>query len=430
MASGFLSEFSPCMRGGNDAMIKGENTKMTISAFNPISLAGIPLKNRMIRSATYEGMADEKGFPTEKLKKLYINLAKGNVGAIITGYAGIQADGRVSNAMTMIDHDDKIPVLREITNSVHQHETPIILQIAHCGRQTRSKITGLPTVAPSAVRNMLFREDKPKALSEEGITAIIDNFVAAIVRAKRAGFDGVQLHLAHGYLLSDFLSSHANRRTDRWGGSIENKYRIVGEIFKRAKDKVDDYPMLVKMNAYDGRRKGMRIEEAVVIARMLETSGCAAIEVSCGCVEDGLYTIRGEKLPVEAVVKYNFNFKNYPAFAKKAIVWFSKTFLKTLKPLLKYNLNAAMQIKKAVNIPVIVVGGINNVDDVEDIIANNKADFVSMSRPFIIEPDIVSKFKNRTQTTSKCIMCNFCVITIEKEPLKCRYGKLPKTKNA
>ena len=403
---------------------------MTISAFEPATLAGIKLKNRIIRSATYEGMADEKGFPAEKLKNLYINLAKGDVGAIITGYAATQADGKVSNAMVMVDHDDKINVFKEITDAVHEYRTPVIMQIAHCGRQTRSRITGFPTVAPSQVRNMYFMEDKPKALSEKGINEIIDNFVAAIVRAKQAGFDGVQLHLAHGYLLSDFLSSHANRRKDRWGGSTENKYRIVGEIFKRAREKVGDYPILVKMNAYDGRRKGMRIEEAVVIARMLENSGCAAIEVSCGCVEDGLFTIRGEKLPVEAVVEYNFNFKNYPDFAKKTIIWFAKTFLKTPKPLLKYNLDAAMQIKKAVNIPVIVVGGINNVEDVEDIIGNDKADFVSMSRPFIIEPDIVSKFKNRTQTTSKCIMCNFCVITIEKEPLKCRYGKLPKTKSA
>jgi 2,4-dienoyl-CoA reductase-like NADH-dependent reductase (Old Yellow Enzyme family) len=403
---------------------------MTISAFEPATLAGIKLKNRIIRSATYEGMADEKGFPAEKLKNLYINLAKGDVGAIITGYAATQADGKVSNAMVMVDHDDKINVFKEITDAVHEYRTPVIMQIAHCGRQTRSRITSFPTVAPSQVRNMYFMEDKPKALSEKGINEIIDNFVAAIVRAKQAGFDGVQLHLAHGYLLSDFLSSHANRRKDRWGGSTENKYRIVGEIFKRAREKVGDYPILVKMNAYDGRRKGMRIEEAVVIARMLENSGCAAIEVSCGCVEDGLFTIRGEKLPVEAVVEYNFNFKNYPDFAKKTIIWFAKTFLKTPKPLLKYNLDAAMQIKKAVNIPVIVVGGINNVEDVEDIIGNDKADFVSMSRPFIIEPDIVSKFKNRTQTTSKCIMCNFCVITIEKEPLKCRYGKLPKTKSA
>jgi len=403
---------------------------MINSIFEPVSLAGMKLKNRIIRSATHEGMADEKGFPTEKLKKLYVNLAKGEVGAIITGYAGIQLDGKTCLFnMTMIDTDEKIVAFREITKAVHEYETPIIMQIAHCGKQTRSKITGLPTVAPSAIRDTFYSEDKPKELSEQAINEIIDNFVAATVRAKQAGFDGVQLHLAHGYLLAQFLSSHSNRRKDRWGGSMENKYRIVGEIFKRAKDKVGDYPILVKLNAYDGRRNGMRIEEAVQIAQMLETSGCAALEVSCGCVEDGLYVMRGPKLPAEAVMEYNFKFNKLPGFAKKIAIPLAETFVIQPKPLLRYNLDAAMQIKKAVNIPVIVVGGIHNMDDINDIIGNGKADFVSMSRPFIIEPNIVSKFKKGTQTQSKCIVCNYCAIIGEEEPLKCYLGKLPKTKD-
>lgn len=157
--------------------------------FENTSLAGIKLKNRIIRSATYEAMADEKGFPTEKLKKLYINLAKGDAGAIITGNAGVQANGKASLfTMTMIDNDDKIQAYREITDAVHEYETPIIMQIVHCGRQTRSKITGLPTVAPSAIRDGFYSEDKPKELSENEINEIIDNYVAAIVRTKQARF--------------------------------------------------------------------------------------------------------------------------------------------------------------------------------------------------------------------------------------------------
>jgi len=400
---------------------------MTVSVFDSASLAGMTLKNRIIRSATHEGMADEKGFPTEKLKKLYVNLARGEAGAIITGYAGIQSDGKTClHNMTMMDSDDKIPAFMEITAAVHAFETPIIMQVAHCGRQTRSKITGLPTVAPSAIRDGFYSEDKPKALTEEAIEEIIENFVAAIVRAKKAGFDGVQIHLAHGYLLAQFLSSHTNRRKDRWGGSTENKYRIVGEIFKRAKAKVGDYPLLVKLNAHDGRRNGMRIEEAVEIARMLEQSGCAAIEVSCGCVEDGLYMMRGPELPAEAVMEYNFKYKKLPRFAKQIAIPFAKAFMPQPKPLLKYNLDAAMRIKKAVRIPVIVVGGIHKLDDINDIIENGKADFVSLSRPFIIEPDIVSKFKKGIQSQSKCILCNYCSIIAEEKPLKCYRGKLPK----
>ena len=161
---------------------------MTHATFESASIAGIKLKNRIIRSATHEGMADEKGFPTEKLKKLYVRLAKGDAGAIITGNAVIQADGK-SNlfTMTMIDNDDSIPAYKEVTNAIHEYGTPIIMQIVHCGRQTRSKSTGLPTVAPSAIRDAFYSEDLPKELSEDDINEIIDNFVSATIRAASFG---------------------------------------------------------------------------------------------------------------------------------------------------------------------------------------------------------------------------------------------------
>jgi len=371
-------------------------------------------------------MADENGFPTESLKKLYIRLAKGGVGAIITGYAAIQQDGKSPMfAMTMIDSDDSIPKYREITKAVHEYDTPIIMQIAHCGRQTRLKITGHNPVAPSAIRHKFYNEDMPKELSEDEIDQLIENFVSAIIRVKKSGFDGVQLHLAHGYLLSDFLSSHSNKRKDGWGVTTENKYRIIGEIIRKAKEQVGDFPILVKMNAHDGRKNGMKIEEAVRIASMLEKSGCSAIEVSCGTAEDGLYSIRGEEIPVDAIMKYMFKYKNLPRFIKKI----SKPFIKTMKqpmPLLKYNLDAAIQIKKVVNLPVIVVGGINNIEDIHSIIENDDIDFVSMCRPFIIEPNIVNKFYKGIQTKSKCIMCNYCWVMGNDRPLRCYYGKLPR----
>jgi len=402
---------------------------MTYAVFEQAQIGRVKLRNRIIRSATYEGMADENGLPTQNMKNLYIRLAKGGVGAIITGYAAVQADGKGNGfAPAMIDSDKSIPAYKEITDAVHVSNTPIIMQINHCGRQTRSKSTGLPTVAPSALRDTFFSEDIPKELSESEIYEIISNFVSAIVRARKAGFDGVELHLAHGYLLSEFLSSHANRRTDRWGGSTENKYRIIDEIFKKAKEQVGDFPILAKINAHDGRKNGMRIEEAVKIAQMLENSGCAAIEVSCGTVEDGFYTLRGETLPADAAMGYMFKYKNIPGFLKKIAKPVLKTLLKQPKPLLKYNLDAAFEIRKSINIPVIVVGGINNMDDINDIIKNKNLDFVSMSRPFIIEPDIVSKFSKGTQSQSKCIMCNYCIAISEEKPLKCYYGKLPQAK--
>jgi len=393
--------------------------------FDPSEIGVIKLKNKIIRSATHEGLADEKGYPTEKLIKKYEMLAKNDVGCIITGYAGIMQNGKSNyHNMLMINDDSFIDPYKRVTQKIHEYQTPIILQIAHCGRQTRGKITGLPTVAPSAIRDKSFKEDVPKELTEKEIFEIIDNFVKAIARAKEAGFDGVQLHLAHGYLLSQFLSSYSNRRKDTWGGTTENKFRIVGEIFTQAKKLVGDYPILVKLNAHDGRRNGMRIKEAVQISKMLENAGCAAIEVSCGVSEDGLYTIRGEKLPIDAVFTYNFSYKTYPRVLKKIVRQIAPLITKKNKPYSNFNVPHAKEIKQHVKIPIIAVGGIKSVHAINAIIEENSADFVSMSRPFIIEPNIVAKFKNGTQTESQCTDCNYCAIAQEEHPLRCYRGKL------
>jgi 2,4-dienoyl-CoA reductase-like NADH-dependent reductase (Old Yellow Enzyme family) len=393
--------------------------------FEPTLLAGISLKSRIICSATHEGMADEHGLPTERLKELYVRLAKGGVGAIITGYAGIQQDGKCPFfRMLMVDHDRVVPAYKTITEAVHELETPIILQIAHSGRQTRLKITGQPTVAPSAIRDKFYREDVPKALTEDDIDGTVQNFVSAVGRALQAGFDGVQLHAAHGYLLSEFLSPYSNRRGDKWGGTLENRFRVIAEIYRRAKGVVGDYPILVKLNAYDGRKGGMRVEEAVRIARLLEQSGCAAIEVSCGTVEDGFYMSRGERTPINAVLRYTFKFKSLPTLVKRAIKQFANLLSRPVKPLSNYNVVAARMIKGAVTIPVIVVGGIGSFPEIRDIIEHEKADFVSMCRPFIIEPNIAKKFQERKQEKSRCIRCNYCAIAVEERPLKCYYGKL------
>jgi 2,4-dienoyl-CoA reductase-like NADH-dependent reductase (Old Yellow Enzyme family) len=398
---------------------------MMEAVFQPASIAGIPLQNRIIRSATHEGMADDDGCPTERLKELYVRLAKGGAGAVITGYAGVQQDGKSPlYRMSMIDQDRFIDPYKSITDAVHESGAPIILQIAHCGRQTRSKITGMPTAAPSPIRDKFYNEDLPGELSEGEIYGIVDNFVKAIERAKRAGFDGVQLHAAHGYLLSEFLSPYANRRQDRWGGTTEHRFRVIREIYDRARGVVGNYPILAKLNAYDGRKGGMRVEEAVRIAGMLEESGCAAIEVSCGTMEDGFHTTRGIEAPVDAAFEYTFKFKSLPSWAKKLMRPFAGMISRPVKPLAKYNVEAAQAIKAAVGLPVIVVGGIASLSDVVGIVGQGKADAVSMCRPFIIEPDIVKKLQEGKQEHSRCIQCNICALAAEARPLRCYYGKV------
>jgi 2,4-dienoyl-CoA reductase-like NADH-dependent reductase (Old Yellow Enzyme family) len=392
----------------------------TNKVFEPVEIAGITFPNRIIRSATYEGMSDENGKPTEQLSKKYIALAKGGVGGIITGFIGINQQGMsTGHFMSMINNTETVRVYKEITTKMHELGTPIIAQLNHCGGQTKKEATGMPVIAPSRIADY-----KAKEMTNADIFEVIKAFVQGVKNAKEAGFDGVQIHLAHGYLLSEFVSPRMNRRTDEWGGSTENRFRIVKEIFEQARKEVGDYPMIVKMNGYETLKNGMTIDESVKIAKLLEQVGCDGIEVSNGTVKAGLATMRGQ-VPWEIMVAQNNKLNKMPRFVKGIIGTVAEKTFPQPQPKSLYNLDAAMLIKNAVNIPVIVVGGISNIEEIEDIIKNDKCDIVSMSRPFIVESDLVNKFKTGKQTQAKCIQCNFCIIGSESGPLRCYYGKLP-----
>ena len=393
--------------------------------FKETVIPGISVKNRIIRSATHDGLADENGAPTDKLIKKYENLAKNEIGCIITGYAAVSRNGVSPYPRMMKIFDDSvIEKYKELTDAVHQNGAPVILQIAHCGRQTSSKAIGLQKVAPSNVLHT-FYPDKAKELTESEIYGIIDDFVSASVRAEKAGFDGIQLHGGHGYLLHDFLSPYGNRRKDNWGGSLENRCRIVELIIKGIKEKTS-LPVWIKLSTEDNRKGGMNIDASVQICQRLEAAGCDAIEVSCGTVQDGMNTMRSELMPMDAVFKYREPCASFPKLLNKIALPMANLvnpLIKQPKPLENFNVENAATIKNSVSIPIIVVGGIHKAKDMQNIIAEGKADFVSMCRPFICEPDLAKKLANGQQE-AKCIMCNYCGLVIEKEPTKCLYGKV------
>lgn len=394
--------------------------------FENVTIGGLGLKNRIIRSATHDGLADEWGIPTEKLIKKYEFLAKNDVGCIITGYAGVSENGMSPYpAMLKIHNDENIEGFKKLACAVHKHNTPIVLQIAHCGRQTSSKVIEEQKVAPTSKRH-LFYPDKPKELDEKGIQEIIDDFVLAAIRAEICGFDAVQLHGGHGYLLHDFMSPYGNNRVDKWGGNTENRCRIVCEIIKGIKSKTA-LPIWIKISAEDNRKNGMNVDETIKILNMLKNAGLDAVEVSCGTVEDGMNTMRSKVMPMEAVFEYREPCASFP----KPLKVFSLACANLVNPLIKqptplenFNVFNAEKIKKATNLPVIVVGGIHKLDDMENIVKSQKADAVSMCRPFICEPNLAKKLKDKTQTEAKCIMCNYCGLIIEKGETKCLYGKI------
>lgn len=393
--------------------------------FEQTKISGISVKNRIIRSATHDGLADENGAPSDKLILKYENLARNEIGCIITGYAAVSKNG-VSPypGMLKIYDDSVIEKYKELASAVHKHGTPVVLQIAHCGRQTSSKAIGCRKVAPSDVLHA-FYPDKAKELDEDEIRYIIDDFIRAAIRAEKAGFDAVQLHAGHGYLLHDFLSPYGNRRKDKWGATPENRCRAVELIIKGIKEKTN-LPVWIKLSAEDNRRGGMRIESSVEICKRLEKAGCDAIEVSCGTVQDGMNTMRSKLMPMDAVFKYREPCASFPEILKKIalpVANLVNPLIKQPEPLENFNVDNAQIIRENVSIPVIAVGGIHKVDDMQNILAQGKADFVSMCRPFICEPDLARKLKNGQQA-AKCIMCNYCGLVIEKEPTKCLYGRV------
>lgn len=394
--------------------------------FEQANIGSVQLKNRLIRSATHDGLADDNGAPSEKLIKKYAFMAENETGCIITGYAAVSRNGVSPYPRMLTIYDDSnIDAYKKLADAVHEKGAPIVLQIAHCGRQTSSKAIGCQKIAPSPVMH-LFYPDKAKEMTEQDITNLIEDFANAAERAEKAGFDAVQLHGGHGYILHDFMSPYGNRRKDKWGGSTENRCRIVCEIIKAIKSRTN-IPVWIKISAEDNRKNGMNLKTTIEILRLLEASGLDAVEVSCGTVEDGMNTMRSKVMPMDAVFKYREPCASFPSLLSKVSLAGANLvnpLIKQPSPLENFNVYNSGEIKKSLSIPVIAVGGIHKLQDMEDIVNNGKADFISMCRPFICEPNLAKKLHEGKQAEAKCIMCNYCGLVIEKEATRCLYGKV------
>jgi 2,4-dienoyl-CoA reductase-like NADH-dependent reductase (Old Yellow Enzyme family) len=372
--------------------------------FETASFGPIKVRNRLVRSATTFRTTDEFGRPTQKLLDVYSELGQGGVGTIITGMGD---SGLLLDDETFRDED--MDVHRKVPQVIHQYGAAAIQQISHKGSQIKGSSD-----------ESLYSLNR---LSDLEIEQLIQQFVKNNDRSRQVGFDGVQLHGAHGYLLSEFLSPAQNRRTDKWGGSTENRFRIIGEIIKRSKEKHSDFPIFIKLNGYDFQENGMREPEAVKIAKLLEKAGCDGIEVSCGIGRDGFSTVRMPELPVDALQELT-PLREKSSIAKLILSMIARYRITSYTPLHNYNVCAASEIKKNVNIPVIVVGGIRSLQDMQTIVGNNLADFVSMGRPFIIEPGIANSLKNKSQTESGCIDCGFCLLSASINDVRCYYGEV------
>ena len=259
-------------------------------------------------------------------------------------------------------------------------------------------------------------------ISEDTINRVINDFVRAACRAYKAGFDGVELHLAHGYFLSEMLSAHTNKRKDQWGGTTENRMRIVKEIICKIRKELPEFPILAKVNGEERYKNGIHPEEAAKICKLLEACGLDAIEVSCGIDWTQMGPAKG-KVPVDMILNCYPEIKTLPQPIKTVVKPFLPAIMKEASTEKRYNVPAARIIKDSVNIPVIVVGGIHDLEDIEKTIIDDGFDFVSMSRALILEPGLINKYKQKKSKEAKCLSCNYCLIGLYNEPLRCYYGK-------
>jgi len=379
--------------------------------FEPLYLKNITLKNRLIRAATYEGCADSNGFPQKELLNVYEALAQGGIGTLITGFVFISQNGRAMQPKQCgIDNDDKINAWSSIIQPLKKRypETAIFMQLAHTGRQTRTEITRQPVLGVSQKKCSYFKQ-KVNLLTDIQITDIIEQFALAAKRAKIIGFDGVQIHAAHGYLIHQFLSSWTNIRKDRW----KEKNLFLTEIIHAIRSLCgNNFPILVKLSAEDDNKNGIQPEDTIETAQQLKTMNVDAIEISYGTMEYAFNIIRGKR-PIDTALTVNplFNRINPILLAIFRKLFLAK-HLKPLKPFSEnYNLASATQIKANVpDLPIITIGGVRSLSSILSILSTKQADAISLSRPLIIEPNMPNKIRDGSWTKSACVNCNLCTI--------------------
>ena len=344
--------------------------------FERTTINGMNLRNRIVRSATWEGMCDPDGRPTAKLTEFYRQLALGGVGLIMTGYTFVRPEGKQLPGKMGIHTDEFCDDFKNMSSAVHEAGGTIAVQLVHAGGQTDSGTAGRQPVAPSAVQVEQFPE-VPAELTSTEIQEIIDAFGKGAGRAKEWGFDAVQLHGAHGYLINQFLSPLTNHRTDEYGGSIENRSRFLLEVYKKVRETVgNNYPVLIKLNASDNLEGGLTTQDAVYAAVKLSELGIDAIEVSGGTPASG------DKTPARTKI-------NKPE--KEA-----------------YHRDLAKQIKNAVSCPVMVVGGMRSYEIAEKAVTKEGLDYISMARPLIREPNLPNRWRDGDRSPATCISCNGC----------------------
>jgi 2,4-dienoyl-CoA reductase-like NADH-dependent reductase (Old Yellow Enzyme family) len=345
--------------------------------FESTVINGMTLSNRFVRSATWEGLASLEGYGTEDIAKLWVGLAQGKVGLIITGHAYVSPEGIAAPRQLGLYTDRHMRSLTEMVHKVHDAGGRIAVQISHGGRYAL-KLPNVLRLGPSTIESK--GEIQCKEMTQVDIRKVVTQFAEAAGRAETAGSDAVQIHAGHGYLLSEFLSPFFNKRNDAYGGTVENRARLLLEVVQSVRQRVGErFPVLVKLNSQDYLEGGFTVKDMLKVASLLQQSNVDAIEMSGGNHVTGIF---GDFFPAR---------KGQPKGDEGP-----------------YYLDEASYFKKLVQIPLMLVGGIRTVEWAKKLVSEGFADYISLCRPLIREPGLIKRWGSGDTAKSTCISDNGC----------------------
>jgi len=389
--------------------------------FTPAKIGNVTIKNRFVRSATFENAAGKDGSIGGEYIKIYDTLSKGETGLIITGMIHTGDEGRSYHRQAGLHSDEMISAFLAMNDKVHRNGSKIFAQLCQGGRQ--SNVLGLRPGAPSTGMIDLIYRVYPRPMQNREILSAIQSFAAAAKRAQKAGFDGIQIHAAHGYLISQFLSPYFNRRKDEWGGTVEKRFNFLKRVYESMREAVgSSYPLTAKINIEDHTPyPGLMLEESVEHIKKMVELGIDAVEISCGTLCFSMFNQSRGQVPVDVLSKAMI----------KPLQPFARMTLKLAYPEKKfrfsenYNLRACGELKPLMGgIPLILVGGVRDYESMSGIVRGQKADFVSLCRPFIRQPMFVKSWAGGDVRELTCNNCNKCFGFVPlDETIRCNLNR-------
>ena len=387
---------------------------ITSPVFTPFNIGPVALRNRIIRSAAFENMAYGNS-PSQDLYDYHVAVARGGVGMTTLAYAAVSRSGLSFDGQLWM-REEIVPGLKRITDAVHEAGGKCSIQLGHCGNMTHRATCGQTPIGASTGFN-LYSPTFFRAMSEAEILQTVDDFGNAVNLARQAGFDCVEIHAGHGYLISQFLSPYTNRRHDRWGGSLDNRMRFMHLVIEKVMHAAgNDMAVVVKINMFDGFRRGMQEPECLLVAQELERLGVHALVLSAGFVSKAPMQVMRGAMPLKTLAHY-MDMRRF-WWLKAGLALAGRLMIPTVPYSDAYFLETAKRFRSALSMPLIYVGGITDRNHMEQVLQSGFVAF-QMARALIRDTDFVNKIQQGECTRSLCCHSNYCIGRMYTLDMRC-----------